>query len=112
MEQSAAVVVAQKWQRARRPHNGVEVGRHALDLVEIRLFGLSEDGVKKKHVQSVEMIVGGPLEVAAVRMDLTLHLFAHDSRALAFPVRSLWEGSEEQSQGVQCECLAQQVRVR
>src|SRR5260370_38563649 len=88
MKEAAAVIIAEEGQDAGWPHHSVEKGGYAGELIAIGVIRLQEDSMEQKHVERIDVIVGGLLEVTSVLAPLAVELAADDARAgLAPPVR-------------------------
>src|SRR5437667_11188457 len=102
MKESAAVIVADEGQCACRSKQSVKIVSHAFELVHVRHVRLGENRVKQEHVERVNVIVGGLLEMTSIGVNLPLHLLAHHFRAKLLPTCGFRQPGEKQSESMQC----------
>ncbi len=93
MKEAAAVVVAQVSNLALRTQQGVQKFGHTRDLSRDGLAG--DQIMGEKHIERVDVIVGGLLEVAAVILHLRLQMLLYDRRSQIAPMRGMWEFREQ-----------------
>src|SRR5260370_21614538 len=88
MKEAAAVIIAEEGQDAGWHRHSGEKGGHAGELMAIGVIRLQEDSMEQKHVERIDVIVGGLLEVTSILAHLPVELVADDTRAgLAPPIR-------------------------
>ena len=112
MEQAAAVFIAKKWKQAAASHQRIQEFGHAVELVPItrgRLVG--QNLVEHEKIEGVEVIVGGLLEVAAVRSHLPFHLLHYDLVAETGPGGGARQLGKCSAQRMERHRFAQQMRV-
>src|SRR5712692_3231105 len=85
VKETAAIVISDKREQTAWAQERFEIQRHAFQGTVIRFGGPRQNGVEQKHIQSVDMIITGLFEVAAIRADLLLHLLPDYPRAEPLP---------------------------
>jgi len=112
MEEAAAVVVAEKGQHGGGSQEAVEEGGHAGEGLAEGVVKTAEDGMEEEHVEGVDVIVGGQLEMAAVGEHLAVEFTADDLGAGVLPAAGVREMGQECAEGVERYGFAEKVGVR
>lgn len=112
MEEAATVVVAEEGEFAGGREAGVEVTGHALEFgfVGLRDIGIQQ-GMKEEHVERVDMIVSGLLEVRAVGADLAVHFLDGDGGSAVDPAAAAGSVAEETADGMEDDGFTQKVCI-
>src|SRR5258708_26680602 len=112
MKETAAVVIPDEREQTAWAHQRFEIQRHSLQATGILFRQPDQNGVEQQHIQSVEMIIAGLLEVTAVRADLPFHLPADNLRSAPLPISRPVDAAEHESERVQSHGFPQQMGIR
>src|SRR5579863_595231 len=113
MKEPASIVVPDKRQRTGRTNQCFEVNRHPLQAIAILLGRLPrQNRVEQKHIQRVNVIVAGLLEMTAVVPNLPLHFLVDNPCSEPLPSLRTGSAPEHHPESMQGDTFPQQMRVR